>query len=237
MASVTPRPAGETAAQLNRDAVVERALAIADDEGLAAVTLRRLAQELGVTPMALYWHVSDKDDLLAAMGDRLFRGLPPDTDPALAWQEQLRDLVLALTTALRSHPNVAALAAPRALQNDEGRCLTEAALALLHTAGFPVAQAAEIARHMLRTAISLVIEQAPNEPSHDPAQRGEDAQLKRLALRGLPPERFPRLVEAADALADCADEDGYYRFGVDLLLAGVTMHAPTSHVRQATGAG
>ena len=236
MTSVAPRPAGEIAAQLSRDVLVERALAIADAEGLAAVTIRRLAQELGVTPMALYWHVSDKDDLLAAMGDRLFGGLPPDTDPALAWQEQLRDLVVALTTALRSHPNVAALAAPRVLQNDEGRCLTEAALALLRTAGFPVAQAAEIARHMLRTAISLVIEQVPNEPSHDPAQRGEDIRLKRLALRGLPPERFPRLVEAADALADCADEDAYYRFGVDLLIAGVTMHAPTSHAQQATGA-
>ncbi|EQD34579.1 transcriptional regulator, TetR family, partial [mine drainage metagenome] len=92
--------------QLNRDAVVTLALGIADAEGLAAVTIRRLAQDLGVTPMALYWHVSGKEELLAAMGDRVFAGLPPDTDPAAPWQDQLRELVLALTAGLRAHPSV-----------------------------------------------------------------------------------------------------------------------------------
>ncbi len=57
---------------LSRAAIVDRALSIADAEGLDAVTIRRLGQELGVTPMALYWHVKNKEELLDAMGDRLF---------------------------------------------------------------------------------------------------------------------------------------------------------------------
>src|SRR4028119_2254718 len=55
---------------LTPQAVVEGALALADAEGLGAVTIRRLAKELGVTPMALYWHFRSKDELLEGMAAR-----------------------------------------------------------------------------------------------------------------------------------------------------------------------
>ncbi len=229
---MSPRRAKQTPkTPLGREAVVERALAVADAEGLDAVTIRRLAADLGVTPMALYWHVASKDELLAAMGDRLFAGMPPHTDPASPWPDQLRELVGALVAALRAHPATAALAAPRVLQNDEGRELTERALQLLRTAGFPVEQAAQIARHLLRTAISLVIESQVIElagagASLDPGQRAEALRLKRLALLGLPQQRFPHLVEAADALTDCADEEAYYNFGIELLIVGIESSTP-----------
>ena len=70
---MSPRTATATAAKsdLSRAAIVERALTVMDTEGPDAVTIRRIAQEFGVTPMALYWHVANKDELLAAMGDAL----------------------------------------------------------------------------------------------------------------------------------------------------------------------
>ena len=55
--------------------VADRALAIADAEGIEAVTIRRLATELGVTPMALYWHFRTKEDLLAGLADRVLDDL------------------------------------------------------------------------------------------------------------------------------------------------------------------
>src|SRR2546423_8871268 len=55
--------------KLTRTAVVERAMRLADVEGVEAVTIRRLAQELGVTAMALYWHFKNKDELLLGMAD------------------------------------------------------------------------------------------------------------------------------------------------------------------------
>src|SRR3954449_4981099 len=86
------RPARPARADLSRDVIVERALTVMDADGPDAVTIRRIAHELGVTPMALYWHVANKDELLAAMGDALLAGvtLPPPTGP---WHVQLRAVV------------------------------------------------------------------------------------------------------------------------------------------------
>src|SRR5919199_6327039 len=86
-------------------AVVEGALALADAEGLDAVTIRRLANELGVTPMALYWHFKTKDDLLAGLADRVLDALalPEETGD---WARDLRGLMEALVGALRPHPHV-----------------------------------------------------------------------------------------------------------------------------------
>src|SRR5947208_254282 len=65
---MAPRTASATASRsdLNRHAIVQRALTLMDTEGADAITIRRIAQEFGVTPMALYWHVANKDELLAA---------------------------------------------------------------------------------------------------------------------------------------------------------------------------
>nr|BFE84159.1 hypothetical protein GCM10020093_067600 [Planobispora longispora] len=68
--------------KLTREAVVERALQIGDAEGLAAVTIRRLAQELGVTPMALYWHFKNKEQLTVGMADHLIEGFVIEEDGA-----------------------------------------------------------------------------------------------------------------------------------------------------------
>ena len=72
--------------RLTRAAVAERALRLADAEGLEAVTIRRLAQELGVTPMALYWHFKNKDELLAATVEHSYRKWRAS---APTWRERL----------------------------------------------------------------------------------------------------------------------------------------------------
>src|SRR3954467_13565216 len=75
---------------LSRERIVGRALVIADEEGLRAVTIRRVAKELGVTPMALYWHFKDKNELLGGMADQIFaeiESLNRESKPA-TWQEQ-----------------------------------------------------------------------------------------------------------------------------------------------------
>jgi AcrR family transcriptional regulator len=209
-------------ADLSRGAIIERALAIADEEGLEAVTIRRIAQEFGVTPMALYWHVPNKDELLAAMGDSFYVGLFEAAAAASgSWDRQLRTIVDCLIDALRVHPASAALAMQRTLACDDGRKLAEHTLDLLRNAGFTVAQAADVARTALQTAIMLVTQQAGEEPQVAAEERDAVLAAKRAALAGLPADRFPRLVEAADALTDCADEKAYFDFGVDLFVSGV----------------
>src|SRR3954447_23802399 len=120
---------------LSRDAIVERALDLADAEGLDAVTIRRLGQEFGVTPMALYWHVKNKDELLEAMGDRLFVGLDYATPADAPWYEQLRAVVHALAANLRAHPSCVDLAYQRIFSCEEGPRISAYAFGLLSRAG------------------------------------------------------------------------------------------------------
>jgi AcrR family transcriptional regulator len=223
---VSPRTATATArSDLNRDAIVERALTLADEIGLEAITVRRLAQEFGVTPMALYWHVTNKDELLAAMGDWFFDDLP-DFPATGAWTTRLRAVVDALVASLRRHPESARLAASRVLSCEAGRVLGERALGLLRDVGFSSPESTDIARTAMQTAVMLVTEMAGAEPGVAVELKEQVRAEKQRAIASLPPDRFPNLVACANALTECEDEDAYYDFGVDLFVTGVQqLHA------------
>src|ERR1700728_964268 len=94
-------------ARLTREAVVDQALALADKSGLGALTIRKLATELGVTPMALYWHFRGKDELLAGLADRVWSEIDIVVDSSAPWTEQLRGLLTSLLAVLRAHPAAA----------------------------------------------------------------------------------------------------------------------------------
>ena len=86
------------------------------------MSVRRLARELGVTPMALYWHFKDKDALLHALGDRLLDGLDLTVDERAPWPQQLRKFVTSLTGVLRAHPSAAVLIGTLPTASSEARC-------------------------------------------------------------------------------------------------------------------
>jgi TetR/AcrR family transcriptional regulator, tetracycline repressor protein len=204
---------------LNRDAIVERALGIADAEGIAAITIRRIAKEFAVTPMALYWHVANKDELLGAMGDRFFEGLtlPAGDD----WVERLRAVTDLLVRSLRRHPGSAHLALGRVLVSPDGRDLSEATFSMLRAAGFSVQQTADIARTAVQTATMLVTQEAGAEVGVPAEQRDAVIEAKRAAMAALPRDRYPNILECLDCLTATDDDDAYYRFGVDLYVSGV----------------
>jgi AcrR family transcriptional regulator len=212
---------------LNRAAIVARALDIADAEGLEAITIRRISREFGVTPMALYWHVKDKDELLDAMGDALFEDTDVAVDESADWAEQLRVLVDSLVGSLRRHPGAVQLAFTRVVANDAGRRLSEHVFEILRTAGFSVRETADIGGYALRTAVTLVDGEPGRETGPTPEERDAVLAAKRSAIMALPVEQYPRLHELVDALLDCDDQDDYYRFGVDTFLAGVRARRPS----------
>ncbi len=217
------RPGARTGATpLSRDAVIDHALALADVDGPAAVSIRRIAQDFGVTPMALYWHVKNKDELLAAMGDRILENVRlPDNDPDAGLTE-LHGLLTALVAALDQHPACTALAQQRVLVSNQGRILAERSLDILRRSGFGVRQSANLSRAALQSAIMLVSGRPGAETTTPKDERAAVLAHKRAALTGLPADRFPHLVECADALTDCDDEAAYYGAGIDLFMAGVT---------------
>jgi AcrR family transcriptional regulator len=229
---MTPRSATVTKGDLSRAAIVERALTVMDADGPDAVTIRRIAQEFGVTPMALYWHVANKDELLAAMGDALLSDVvpPPVTGP---WHVQLRAVVDTLIASLAQHPAAAGLVFPRILVTEQGLRITEFTLALLEEAGFSRKQAADLARMGLQTAMMLVTQLPGAESQAAAEERDRLTAEKRAHVESLPADLYPRVRAAAVDLTDCDDEAAYYSFGVDLYIEGA--QALLRRVKRAAG--
>ncbi|MFC4030239.1 TetR/AcrR family transcriptional regulator [Streptomyces polygonati] len=213
-------------ARLSRDELVSTALALADAEGLDAVTTRRVAQHHGATPMALYRHFRDKEAILDALAERLLSLVTvPDPD-SRPWHEQLQEVLDALLPALREHPEVAGLVMTRILASEPGLALTERTLALLAEGGFPVDEAAEIASQVLCALVTLAISE-PGRTDADRAAQDAHVEAKRAALATLSPTRYPYLVAAADSLAGCASHDLYYTRGSARIIAGIRAGART----------
>jgi TetR/AcrR family tetracycline transcriptional repressor len=214
--------AGDEAARprLSKAAVVDHALKLADAEGLDALTIRKLAQDLGVTPMALYWHFRSKDELLEGLAERVWSEVKVITDSS-PWPTQLRGGLESLIKVLRAHP-----AAPRLMIEHEKRseaalAAAEAALEILRGAGFDPWQAAEIARGTLWTAIMLVMSEPGNKVGLSVEENAEEMRLVRIELSMLPEHKFPRLIECAEPMTSCNDPEFHYRLGMDVFIAGV----------------
>jgi TetR/AcrR family transcriptional regulator, tetracycline repressor protein len=207
--------------RLSKAAVVERGLALADAEGLEAVTIRRLAAELSVTPMALYWHFRNKDELLTGLADALWAELDLQVDPRDGWPVQLRRLLESLMQVLRSHPSAAQLliSAERRM-SDAALDASETTLEVLQRGGFDAEYSAAIMRNALFTAVMVAMSEPGFEPGRTKTERAEQQRQTRLRLSLLPPDRFPLVVAAAGPLtAYCPDF--HYQIGIDMFIAGV----------------
>src|SRR5689334_18324047 len=101
--------------------------------------------------MALYWHVQNKDELLDAMGDRIYESVRLDYASNAPWDAQLGAIVLSLIEAFRRHPSCTDLAYRRVFSCPDGQRLAEYTYDLLRTAGFDVRQTTYIGRLALQT--------------------------------------------------------------------------------------
>jgi AcrR family transcriptional regulator len=225
MAPTQARDADKT--RLTKQAVVDRALALGDAEGLEALTIRRIAAELGVTPMALYWHFRNKEELLAGLGDQIWSELDTNIDKAASWDQQLRGMLESLLHVLRSHPCASQLILEGEKQSNAALIASETALEVLRRGGFDPEHAAEIARGALWTGLMLVLSEPGYHPAMTAAQKKEEQRRALVRFSLLPPDRYPCLVEAALPMSG-GDPGFHYSFGVDLFIAGVTTMAARS---------
>ncbi len=171
-----------TRAPVNRDLAVERAVAVADGEGIEAVTMRRLARELGVEAASLYHHVSGKDEILDGLVDRVSAEieLPPRTE---GWRNPVSQRAHNTRAVLRRHPWAVALMASRAAPGPATLRLLEAGIRYFREGGFSVQEAA----HAISTVDSYVhgfVLQEVNLPFRDESQLA--------AMTGAIMDQFPR---------------------------------------------
>jgi AcrR family transcriptional regulator len=141
-------------ARIDREAVVDAAISLADDQGLDNVSLRRVAARLGVTPMALYRHVESKDALLDELTERLYEQLALP-DPAAEWWDALAGLARSARTALLAHPWGALLFA-RPLAGPHSHAIDEAMRTALRSAGFSAAESRELHGQLSNMLFALI---------------------------------------------------------------------------------
>ncbi len=209
--------------KLDRTQVLSAAYVVVDHEGLDALTIRHLAAQLGVTPMALYWHFADKQALLDALVDSMWADAKDHLATSQASSDpmiEMQRLVQALVRAFREHPTLAVLAPFRAVECEAGLDITEDALRALSELGFTPRQSAFAARMALTSAIMLVSTQ-PGIESPDNEEREELMRTKLAAIATLAPQRYPFLIAAGPDLVDCDDPENYYAAGIEMILAGV----------------
>ncbi len=132
---VRRRPRRGPRQPLDRERIVTRALEIIDADGIGALSLRRLADDLGVTPMSLYWHVADKAELLELVGHAVLAEIVIP-ERIGGWKDQLRDVHRAMFATFLKHRNTVDILVGRARFGAGGLAAFERILAILLDAGF-----------------------------------------------------------------------------------------------------
>lgn len=215
--------------RLSRERIVECAIALADAEGLDAVTIRRLAHDQGVTPMALYWHFKDKDRLFDGIAERLMSDvvLPSGGSEDGPWDVRFRELLQELLVVLRAHPALADLVQTRVMLSAAGLNITEYALGLLREAGFTPEQSAQVASQAMATIVLLVATEPGALVGEEIAAREQRLRTKRATFLTLSPEQYPNVLASADGFIECSSTPAYFDLGLDLFIAGVRGVRPT----------
>jgi TetR/AcrR family transcriptional regulator, tetracycline repressor protein len=214
---------------LTRAAIVGRALKIGETEGLDAVSLRRLASEFGVTPMALYRHVLDKQDLINAMAELVMEGLDLTIGfrASMTWTHRVRRAMLNFRDQMHERP--LALQLQIAYSGDNLSAFwrpIEDVLGILLSAGFKPREAATLIRivsNLLAGYVLLVSSAGPNANQQGNIDRDLLRKRFELGLLSLHRDQFPNTLATARELADvwASDPDRWWPDTVDLLVFGL----------------
>jgi AcrR family transcriptional regulator len=205
-----------TRTPLSRERVLRAAIALADEQGLGALTMRRLAQRLGVEAMSLYHHVPGKDGLLQGMLELVTEEMAV-ARPGGDWKAELRRSALSAHGVLGRHPWLAGASASTVAPVQARFRFMEGLLSTLRAAGLSPTQT-DHAYHALDSHIT-------GSTLWLASLRLDDVDLEQLArqtMRDLPRDEFPGLIEHLEvhlAPPDPGDE-GSFAFGLDLLLDG-----------------
>ncbi|TDC59394.1 TetR/AcrR family transcriptional regulator [Actinomadura sp. GC306] len=204
---------------LTRERIVLAAVALIERESAQALSMRRVAAELGVAVMSLYNHVPNKGALLEGVAEHVVSGLELHDDPAEQWQERARALVRSFRKVARDNPRCMTIVLTHKIDTPVALRPAERALALADAAGFDGETAVRIMRALLAYALGAQLREV-----------GMSKMLGHLAGTGaqafgrLDPGEFPHVLANAGALAGIdaeADAEADFEFGLDLLIGAL----------------
>jgi TetR/AcrR family transcriptional regulator, tetracycline repressor protein len=213
-----PVPAREP---VTPERIADAALRLIDVQGLDGLTVRALAQELGVGTMTLYWYVQNKDEVLDLVADRMLADIPlPPAD--MAWQAAVRQVAVAVRAALLRHGGAVPVMLGRGSFGPNGLRIVDNAIRVFRAAGFEEADAADSYFAVANFVNGFAAQQTAG--SFLASRPGFDGKgyfrMVQAYIEALPVDRYPNLQAAAPRIFS-ASLDERFAFGLDCLIGGL----------------
>lgn len=208
MSTRGPNPRGS----LSRDRVLDAAERVVEQDGFAALTMRRVAAELGAAPMGLYRHVTTKDDLVDGLLDRVLASFDFEPDAQRPWRADLARWARAHRDVLIAHPEAVPQLVVRPNPGPGATRIGEAAFGILNRAGFDPRAAA--------SAFAALLSLNYGWASFAAARARSGGADLREALAALPADTYPHTAAVAGELADY-DGPARYEWALERLLHGI----------------
>ena len=207
--------------RLNRDRVLREAVALADRDGIDAVSMRRLAQELGVVPMALYKHVAHKEELLDGMVDVVIDEIDLPRESA-DWKQAVRRRVLSAREALLRHPWAPHVIETRGQASPVVMAYMDSLIGAFLAGGLT----ADLTHHAMH-ALGSRMWGFTQEVFPTPAPPEDPVQLE--AMFRMVAEQYPHIITIAtagahdpdSAVGSTCDDQFEFAFALDLFLDGI----------------
>lgn len=215
----------DTRVPLNRERVLRGAVAVADAAGIGSLTIRSLAQELGVKPMSLYHHVANKDEILDGIVDLVFSEIDLPV-PEGEWRSEMKRRAISARRVLKCHPWAIPLLQSRTTPGAATLSHHNAVIGSLRGAGFTV----EMTAHAYALLDSYIFGFALSEaalPINGPETVAEVAESMMLLVLA---ETYPHLLEftTEHVLQPGYDFGAEFGYGLGLILDGLERAATTS---------
>ncbi len=215
---------------ISKEAIVAAAIGLLDREGLAALSMRRLAEELGTGAASLYWHVGSKDGLLDLVLDQLIGEVKiPGPDPP-HWQEQLKEVAREQRRISLRHPYIVRISIGRIPMGPNALLFSERVLAILRAGGLPPRLAVQGYLLLIATINGFTIDETGvGDDGPDPggilaSNAGDLQQVADMArdyIASLPAALFPNMTTLADEFA-LSDPDERFELLLDIFVDGLS---------------
>jgi AcrR family transcriptional regulator len=221
---MTPKttPAMKSRTPLSRERVLLAAVAFADESGIAALSMRKLGEAVGVEAMSLYNYVANKDQLLDGMVDLVFDEIDLP-EAGSDWKTAMRERAQSARQALRRHPWAIALMSTRTSPGPATLRHHDAVIGSLRAGGFSIPMAAHAFSALDSYIYGFALQEA-TLPLGDTEE--ETVEVAQTMLAEVPANLFPHLTEFAvgHVLQPGYDYGDEFEFGLDLILDGLERH-------------
>ncbi|MGW4897158.1 TetR/AcrR family transcriptional regulator [Kitasatospora sp. NPDC004240] len=218
------RPAAPKRLPLSRERIAEAALAVVDAEGLDALSMRRVGQELGTGAASLYAHVGSKEELIEQVLDLVYGEIELEPPDPTDWEEQIKRVLRRARDVLAGHGDIAKAAVvanvpvtPNAM--DIADCM----LGILHAGGLDE-QTAAYGVDLLGVYVTATAFEASTRVGHGPEDVEVYIEHVRDYFSTLPADRYPMITSMAEALTRNVGDERF-EFGLDILVAGLARQA------------